>query len=220
MTGLFNRVTMVAALTLAATPVLAQPTAAQQDAIRSSCRSDAMSICSGKRGADALACLQSNVSRLSPACRTAVSATMPAPAQAAPPPAAPATAAKPPAPAAAPAAAAQPTAPATPAAAPATAAVPAQPARPAKPAARPAPPPRQVVAPAVAAPAPAVAPAKPTLSAQEEAAIMKQSCARDFLRHCRGVQIGGGRAIACLTAYEPSLSPACRAALKVVQANR
>jgi hypothetical protein len=45
---------------------------------------------------------------------------------------------------------------------------------------------------------------------------MRQSCRGDFFRHCRGVQMGGGRAIACLTAYEPQLSAACRAALHVV----
>ena len=67
----------------------AQVTAEQQSAIRASCRSDFMSKCSGVTpgGKDALVCLQKNVASLSPACKTAVSATIPAPAQAAPAPA-------------------------------------------------------------------------------------------------------------------------------------
>jgi hypothetical protein len=57
---------------VAATP----PTAAQQNAIRQSCRNDFMANCSGVQpgGKEALVCLQTNASKLSPACRTAVSA--------------------------------------------------------------------------------------------------------------------------------------------------
>jgi hypothetical protein len=67
----------------------AQVTAEQQSANRASCRSDFMSKCSGVTpgGKDAPVCLQKNVASLSPACKTAVSATIPAPAQAAPAPA-------------------------------------------------------------------------------------------------------------------------------------
>jgi len=83
-------------ITLAA-PVMAQPTAEQQNAIRSSCRSDFMSNCSGVTpgGAEALQCLQHNSAKLSPACRGAVAAITPKPAVAAPtqPPAPPAAAA-------------------------------------------------------------------------------------------------------------------------------
>ena len=59
----------------------AQVTSEQQSAIRSNCRSDFMSKSSGVTpgGKDALACLQMNVAALSPACKTAVSVTMPAP---------------------------------------------------------------------------------------------------------------------------------------------
>jgi Cysteine rich repeat len=62
----------------------AQVTSAQQSAIKASCRSDFMAKCSGVTpgGKDALACLQKNVDRLSSACKTAVSATLPPPATA------------------------------------------------------------------------------------------------------------------------------------------
>src|SRR5690242_21605286 len=96
----------------------AQVTAEQQSAIRSNCRSDFMSKCSGVTpgGKEALECLQKNVGGLSPGCRGAVSATMPAPAPPKPaqaaPPAPAATAPTAPAPTAtAPAAAPKPAAP-------------------------------------------------------------------------------------------------------------
>jgi hypothetical protein len=65
----------------APTPAQAQqPTPAQADAIRQSCRSDFMTNCSGVQpgGPEAMACLQRNVAKLSGACKTAVSAVMPA----------------------------------------------------------------------------------------------------------------------------------------------
>ena len=70
----------------------AAPTAAQQSAMRSNCRNDFMSRCSGVTpgGKDALACLQSNVASLSPGCKRVVSATMQGPAPAAAAAAAPA----------------------------------------------------------------------------------------------------------------------------------
>jgi hypothetical protein len=58
------------------------------------------------------------------------------------------------------------------------------------------------------------------LSPQEEEALMRQSCRRDYLKFCRLVQIGNGRVIACLSAHEPSLSEGCKAALKVVKRER
>ncbi|MCX5513264.1 hypothetical protein [Kaistia algarum] len=81
----------------AALPASAAPTSAQQQAIRSACPSDFRANCSGVSpgGADALQCLEKNLSSLSPACQAAVSAVSPpAPAAApAPAPAAPAPAA-------------------------------------------------------------------------------------------------------------------------------
>jgi hypothetical protein len=53
-----------------------RPTPQQQAAIRSACRSDFIANCSGVQpgGADALACLQGNAARLSPACQNALAA--------------------------------------------------------------------------------------------------------------------------------------------------
>ena len=98
-------------------PATAQVTPEQQSAIRGACRGDFTAKCSSVTpgGPEALACLQKNVAGLSPACKTAVSATLPAataPAAAKPPAAKPVTA-KP--------AAANPAAPATAAAKPAAA---------------------------------------------------------------------------------------------------
>src|SRR3569832_2400675 len=69
----------------AAATAQAQVTSAQQSAMRSNCRSDFMSHCSGVTpgGKAALKCLQQNVDKLSGGCQTAVRATMPAPAPAA-----------------------------------------------------------------------------------------------------------------------------------------
>jgi hypothetical protein len=57
-----------------------QPTQAQRDAIRASCRSDFIANCSGVTpgGKEALECLLRNQAKLSPACNTAVSAVVPA----------------------------------------------------------------------------------------------------------------------------------------------
>ena len=74
-----------------------QPTPAQSDAIRQSCRSDFMADCAGVQpgGKEALQCLQHNVAKLSPPCKNAVAATMPPPPAAARPPKAPQAAAPP-----------------------------------------------------------------------------------------------------------------------------
>lgn len=91
-------------------PATAQVTPEQQSAIRGACRGDFTAKCSSVTpgGPEALACLQKNVAGLSPPCKTAVSATLPAataPAASKPPAAKPAAAkpaaAKPAAPAAA-----------------------------------------------------------------------------------------------------------------------
>jgi hypothetical protein len=189
---------------LSADHATAQPTQAQQSALRSNCRSDFMSNCSGVKpgGIEALQCLQRNVAKLSPGCQSAVHAISPpsAPKQAAPAPAAAPPAAPAPAAAAAPPPAASPVAPA-----PAqTTAVP--PAAPAAPPHQPARPPK----PSPAAAAPASAPAKPT--AQQQAAI-KQSCQSDFMARCRGVKPGGADALHCLQRNAAHLSPNCHSAV-------
>jgi hypothetical protein len=183
-----------------ATPVAAQPSQEQQNAIRSSCRSDYMSNCSSVKpgGIEALQCLQRNVAKLSPGCQSAVNAASPPPA-----PAQQATTAPAAAPAAQPPAAARPAATAMPApaaAAPASAPAPA-----------PQPPVRAATAPAAAAAPPAAS--RPT--PQQQAAI-RQSCQSDFMSRCSGVQPGGADALRCLQRNSAQLSPNCRTAVAAV----
>jgi hypothetical protein len=161
-------------------PAAAQLSSEQQSGLRSNCRGDFMSKCSGVKpgGQEALTCLQKNVNGLSAACKAVVVTTMPPPPAAAPAPAR-ATAAPPP-----PAAAAPP-----PPAPPKTTATkpPAKPVKPAKP---------------VAAP-----PATPT-AAQQSA--MRSACRSDFMSHCAGVSPGGKDALACLQRNVAALSPGCK----------
>jgi hypothetical protein len=203
----------------------AAPTAAQQSAMRSACRSDFMSHCSGVSpgGKDALACLQRNVGALSPSCKTVVSSTMTArPAAAVAPVAAPPPAGAvavgptpeqmkalkftcradfgrhckgiPPGPEAFVCLQAH-----LPRLSPncriSVAAIAGQ-----MPAAVP-----------VVAPPPAVV-AEPT---PVDAVVMLRACKLDLLRHCRGVEPGGGRELACLAAHEARLSVRCKMARRV-----
>ena len=46
-----------------------------------------------------------------------------------------------------------------------------------------------------------------------EAAQLRAQCGADYRAHCRGVQPGGGRAIACLKSNQESLSPGCKSTL-------
>jgi hypothetical protein len=211
----------LAALALLAlsAPATAQISSEVQSALRSNCRSDAMSKCSGMRGQDALACLQKNVNSLSPACKAAVSKTLPKPhseapaaAPAAAPPAAPAQAAAPPpapAPAATPAPAQAVATPAPPAA-PAVAAPP-PPAHPKTTASKP---PAKPAAKPVAAAKPPVA-ATPT-AAQQSA--MRSACRSDFMSHCSGVSPGGKEALACLQRNVAALSPGCKSVVSSTMA--
>ena len=96
MRKVLNATTVFLALCLSSgVPMAQQPTQAQRDEIRNSCRSDFMSNCSSVTpgGAEALHCLQQNSARLSGACRNAVNAIGPPPAQPASTPAAPTAAA-------------------------------------------------------------------------------------------------------------------------------
>jgi hypothetical protein len=217
----------------------AQLSGAQQSALKSSCRSDFMSHCSGVApgGKDALVCLQKNVASLSPACQSAVRATLPPPAAAAKPPTP--TAAKPPTPMAA-------KSPATTAAAPTAAqqsalksscrsdfmshcsgvtpggkealaclqknAAQLSPAcQQAVAAIQPAAAPTSLAPPVVTAPPPPPA-KKPSVVS---AAVMLRACKLDLMRHCHGVDVGGGRKLACLAAHRDNLTFRCRTALKV-----
>jgi hypothetical protein len=221
MTGfrpLFAMIASFATITLA-TSVVAFPahaqdvTEAQKSAIRSNCRSDFMSKCSSVTpgGTEAFQCLKKNEATLSGGCRAAVDAIkLPSAA----PAAAPVPAAAPAAPAPA-ASAPKPAEPAT-AAAPA-AAKPAAPA-PAKPAA--APKPAVASAPPAAAPAPAPAPAvssQPKPPTIQEAVLVRRFCTVDYQTLCKGVRVGGGRVIKCLSDNQPALSPGCKEAVARAQ---
>lgn len=212
----------------------AQITADQQSAIRSNCRSDFMSKCSGVQpgGKEALQCLQKNVDALSAGCKTAVSATISAPAAATA--AAPAKPAEP-----------QPQKPAqqatvTQEAPKPQAATPAVKQEAPKPAAKKEQQPKQAP-PKTAAVKPDAKPAaKPEAPKQEAAtagpeqemedmnaremtafapgaALIAKACARNLVLHCPG-EVGGGRAVACLKAYRDRggfLGPRCNAALEL-----
>jgi hypothetical protein len=178
-------------LLLTAGPATAQPTAEQQSALRSNCRSDFMSNCSGVKtgGIEALQCLQRNVAKLSPGCQGAVNALAPRSA----PPQATAAPAPTPAPAVTP----------PPAPTPAVATAPA--ARPSAP--PPATAPRAPQPPRAATAQPsAAAPGRP--SPQQQATI-RQSCQSDFMARCSGVQPGGAEALRCLQRNSAQLSPNC-----------
>jgi hypothetical protein len=165
-----------------------QASQTQISAVRAACRSDYMAHCASvpPGGKAALACLQKNVSSLSPSCQSAVNAMnggAAAPAATEKPPSAPAAAAP-----------AEPTPPA--------AAATAAPAEPTPPAAA-----------ATAAPSAAAAPAYPPMSPRQEMMILRRSCGPDYRALCGGVPPGGGRVVACLRANGPSLSPQCRHAI-------
>jgi hypothetical protein len=220
----------IAALALVAmcSPALAQqPTQAQISAIRSNCRSDFMSNCSGVRpgGADALRCLKDHMAQLSPGCHAAVSAVTPAAApKVAEPPAGPAPTAAPAAPPEpAPAAAAAPTEPAAtppaaPAAQPSTATAPTAPA-PSK-RTRPAPQPNRAATAAPASPAPATQPTSlgpiPPLRPALRLMIVR-ACRVEARTVCGGAPAGGGRIVDCLAEHGDALSPRCREAILSVK---
>lgn len=60
-------------------------------------------------------------------------------------------------------------------------------------------------------------PANPEMRAEAQA--LMQACRPDYLRHCSGVQPGGGRVVACLRSQDPrQLSAACRESLPKAEA--
>jgi outer membrane biosynthesis protein TonB len=226
---------IIAALAFLSISTLAHaqaPSKAQQDALRSNCRSDFMRNCSSVTpgGREALECLMQNKAKVSAGCQGALN-TIAAPAP---------TAAKPepkPEPKAEPKAETkpEPKAAATPKAEPApAAAAPASPAasapahhattppatnQPAAPkATKTAPAPKAAAAPARTAPsaaAPAAAPPPPVTHQPRlgEAMLIRRFCTMDFKVLCQGVQLGQGRAIQCLANNAGALSPGCRQAM-------
>jgi len=202
--------------TVASLPASAQqPSKAETDAVRSNCRSDYMAKCMSVKpgGIEAIECLKKNDASLSPACRSAVSAIK-LPGEAAPPAATPA-----PSPQPAPAPAATATKPTEPAAA---VPAPAKPVPPKPAQAKPAAAPKPAVAAAPPAPAPVAAPPPPAaasgskLGPLQEARLVRQFCTVDFQVLCKGVPLGQGRAINCLAANQPALSPNCKQAMATV----
>lgn len=216
----FGCVLMLAGMALLSVSAMAQaqaPTKAQQDAIRSNCRSDYMRNCSSVTpgGREALECLMQNKAKASAGCQgalNAISAPAPAAATSEPKPEPKAATPKPePAPAPAVSAPAPPTPPAAaePAPkrvkpAPKAAAAPARPAPPAVPA---------PAAPAAVTPAPPPPPATTHQPKLGEAILIRRFCTTDVRVLCRGVPLGQGRVVQCLANNAAALSPGCRQAM-------
>ena len=162
-----------------------QPSQAQLNALRSSCRNDYMAHCSSvpTGGAPALNCLKQHMSSLSSGCQTAVGAISP----------------KTPAPAGVPTVAAAPAAAPPPAPPPTMQAAPAAP-------------PTMQAAPAAT---PHVSAArKPSLSQrQAELKAISRSCRADYQVHCAGIPPGGSASFACLRRNLHTLSKPCLEAL-------
>jgi hypothetical protein len=179
----WSAVLVAAAIGVAGDALAQQPSQAQLNALRSSCRSDYMAHCASvpTGGAPALNCLRQHMSALSSGCRSAVSAVSPAsPAPAgAPAPVAVATAAPPQM---------------TPAAPPSTM----QPAPAAPPAA---------ATPASAARKPSLS------QRQAELKAISRACRADYSVHCAGIPAGGSSSFACLRRNLHTLSKPCLEAL-------
>ena len=54
---------------------------------------------------------------------------------------------------------------------------------------------------------------RPPPTMREEMMLTREMCGPEFRQFCPNVQLGGGRAMQCLEANAPSLSPGCRQAL-------
>lgn len=203
------------ALTLAPTAAQ-QPTQAQRDAVRASCRSDFMANCASVQpgGKEALECLLRNESKLSAPCRSAVSAIASPSNPAAPAPAAAAT----PAPSdASPPAQTQSSMPAAAVAPTATSRPASVPTRKTRATSTPATPTASAAASGSASgptAAPAVAPLGPIRPMLPRRALMiLAQCRPEQQRLCAGVPAGGGRILSCLAANAQQLSPTCYEAL-------
>jgi len=165
-----------------------QPSQAQLNALRSSCRGDYMAHCSSvpTGGAPALNCLKQHMPALSGGCRSAVNAISPAASAPAAVVSAPASA-----PAVAPTAPPQMTQPAPPTIMQATPAAPS----------------------AAATPGAAAAPKPGPAARQAEARAIGQACRADYRVHCAGIPPGGSASIACLKRNARTLSRGCLQAL-------
>jgi hypothetical protein len=63
-------------------------------------------------------------------------------------------------------------------------------------------------------------PQQPPLSERQKVRYLRESCGSDYRSYCRGVEMGGGRAMECLEANASRLSPSCRAGLAEMQRSR
>lgn len=71
-----------------------------------------------------------------------------------------------------------------------------------------------VASPPPAATAPAAAsPPAPEMTPRQQARLLRADCSNDFQKYCSGVQMGGGRAVACLKDHASELSQLCQSAL-------
>ncbi len=165
------------------------PTAAQQQAIRSSCVSDYRANCSDVQphGMAALVCLEQHESKLSPACKSAVEAVGGGSSTAAS------------------------SSSSTEAAAPAKATAPASASQTATASAET----EKATGQAKAAPAPIAQAAggAPEMSFRQEMRIAAHACARDFRLFCPNLPVGHGNVLFCLKVHGPRLDAPCRNAL-------
>jgi hypothetical protein len=66
-------------------------------------------------------------------------------------------------------------------------------------------------------PAPSSAGGPAPMPLRQQVMLLRQYCAGDYRTLCRGVPLGGGRAIACLRANAQSLTPQCSGALSAAR---
>jgi hypothetical protein len=58
------------------------------------------------------------------------------------------------------------------------------------------------------------------MSPRQEMAMLRGACGGDYRAYCRGVPLGGGHAMACLSENRARLSPSCKTALTQARASR
>jgi hypothetical protein len=204
-------------ITLTLTPAVAQqPTQAQREAVRGSCRSDFIANCASVQpgGKEALECLVRNDSKLSAPCRSAVNAIA-APAAK---PAEPAAAAPPVPGDTLPPAQGQSSTPVAAEPGATKTSHPTAPSRKTQGATPPAAPTAATGGSAQASAAPVVPPLGPIRPMLPRRALMVLAqCRPDQQRLCAGVPAGGGKIFACLAANAQQLSPICYDALARVR---
>lgn len=73
-------------------------------------------------------------------------------------------------------------------------------------------------APQAMAPPPPGLPSPGAIPRRAQMRLLRADCGYDFQRFCSGVQLGGGRALACLYSHGRQLQPVCRSALRAAAA--